>query len=162
VQKELEIKLSQTQIDLEHAIKAERESQNQWAAERETITKGWEEERANFKKEVDEQKAGLTEQHKEQMELLARKHKDDLNEQMMGFVSLQEGINKKMTAENDDLRQQIVIQTKQWDEERDELKRVVSGIQGVTQSLEAEKGRLEKLVQCCGEVTDVKSKGDAY
>jgi hypothetical protein len=162
LRKELEVKLSKAQEDLEHAIKTQRESRNQWDAERDAITTGWEEERAKFNREANEQREVLTKQHEDDMALLTRKHKDDLNEQMMGFVSLQEGINKKMTAENEDLRQQIEFQTKQWDEERDALKRMVSGIQDVAQNLEAEKGRLEKLVQCFGEVTDVKSKGDAY
>jgi hypothetical protein len=162
LRKEFEAKLSKTQEDLEQAIKTERENCDQWSAERDTITKTLKEERANRSKDVDDQRAALIKQHEDDMAALAKKHKDDLNEQMMGFVSLQEGINKKMTAENEDLRQQIEVQRKTWDEEREELKRMVAGIQDVAQSLEAEKGRLEKLVQCFGEVTDVKSKGDAY
>jgi hypothetical protein len=121
-----------------------------------------EEGRANFDKEVDQQRSIWVKEHEDDIALLARKHKDDLNEQMTGFVSLQEGINKKMTTENDELKQQIELQKKQWDEEREDLKRMVAEIQGVAQNLDAEKGRLEKLVQCFGEVTDVKSKGDAY
>jgi hypothetical protein len=116
-------------------MKTGSEVRNQSSAAYDNVVKGWEEERANFSKEIDEQRAALQKQNEDDMAVLVRKHKDDLNEQMMGFVSLQEGINKKMTTENEELRQQLEIQKKQWDEEKEELERKVSEIQGAAENL---------------------------
>ncbi|KAE9974399.1 hypothetical protein BLS_003138 [Venturia inaequalis] len=162
LRKDLEGKLNSTQANLEQVIKTEREGREQWGAERETLTKGWEQERDGREKEVEDQRQGLIKSHEEEMAALARKHKDDINEQTMGFVSLQEGINKKMTAENEGLREQIASLKKAWDQDKEKFDGVVGELSGVAETLDTEKGRLQKLVEGYGEITDVKSKGDAY
>jgi hypothetical protein len=173
LRKDLEGKLNNTQANLEQVIKTEREGREQWSAERETITKGWEQERetitkgweqerAHLDKEVEEQRQALIKQHEEEMVGLARKHKDDINEQTLGFVSLQEGINKKMTAENDGLQEEIKSLRRDWDQDKEKFEGVVKELSGVAQALDSEKGRLQKLVEGFGEITDLKSKGDAY
>lgn len=162
LRKDLEGKLNSTQANFEQVIKTEREGREQWGAERETLTKGWEEERDCRKKEVEEQRQSLIKSHEDEMAVLARKHKDDINEQTMGFVSLQEGINKKMTAENESLREQLESLKKAWDQDKEKFDGVVTELSGVAESLDSEKGRLQKLVEGYSEITDVKSKGDAY
>ncbi|QDS68261.1 hypothetical protein FKW77_010625 [Venturia effusa] len=162
LRKDLEGKLNSTQANLEQVIKTEREGREQWGAEREALTKGWEQEREERDKKVEEQRQGLIRTHEEEMAALARKHKDDINEQTMGFVSLQEGINKKMTAENEGLREQLASLKKAWDQDKERFDDVVRDLSGVAQALDSEKGRLQKLVEGYGDITDVKSKGDAY
>lgn len=162
LRKDLEGKLNNTQANLEQVIKTEREGREQWGAERETLTKGWEQERESREEEVEDQRQGLVTSHDEEIAALDRKHKDDINEQTMGFVSLQEGINKKMTAENEGLREQLETLKKAWDQDKDRFDGVVREMSGVAEALDSEKGRLQKLVEGYGEITDVKSKGDAY
>lgn len=162
LRKDLEGKLNSTQANLEQVIKTEREGREQWSGEREMLTKGWGQERESRDKEVEEQRQALIKQHEEEMASLARKHKDDINEQTMGFVSLQEGINRKMTAENEGLREGLKSLKKAWDQDREKFEDVVKELSGVAHALDSEKGRLQKLVESFGEITDVKSKGDAY
>ncbi|TID17363.1 rna polymerase rpb1 c-terminal repeat domain-containing protein [Venturia nashicola] len=162
MRKDLEGKLNSTQANLEQVIKTEREGREQWGAERETITRGWEQERDSREREVEDQRQGLIKSHEEEIAVLVRKHRDDINEQTMGFVSLQEGINKKMTAENEGLREQLESLKKAWDQDKEKFEGIVRELSGVAEALDSEKGRLQKLVEGYGEITDVKSKGDAY
>lgn len=162
LRKDLESKLNSTQANLEQVIKTEREGREQWSAEREAITKGWEQERAAADKATEDQRQVAVKQHEEEMANLARKHKDDINEQTLGFVSLQEGINKKMTAENEGLREEVEALKKAWNQDKVKFEGIVKELSGVAQALDTEKGRLQKLVEGFGEITDLKSKGDAY
>jgi hypothetical protein len=162
MRKDFEAKLSKTQEDLEDSIKTERENREQWIAEREMLAKGWDEERANLKKEIEDQQQTLSKQHEVDMAAQTTKSKEEIHDLLMSFAKIQEGLNKDYTIEIDNLKQELARQKDAWDKEREELRSMVAGVNVAAKSLEAEKGRLQKLVDSFGEVADIKSKGDAY
>ncbi|KAF2432961.1 hypothetical protein EJ08DRAFT_694997 [Tothia fuscella] len=162
MRKDLESKLSKTQEGLEAAIKSEREALEQWSVERETLTKSLEEERANFNNGVDAQRASLIKEHNEEKAALEQMHKDGYHDLMMSFAHLQTGMNKEYTVQIDELTQKLAKQNEEWEKEREELKGMITGVKTVSDGLEAEKGRLQKLVEGFGEVADFKGKGDAF
>lgn len=162
MRQDFETKLNKTQGTLESSIKAERENREQWSAEREALTKSWEEERANFTEKLDEQRQALVKRHEDDVAIRMSKNKEEIHDLLMSFAKIQEGLNKDYTIEIDNLKQELTKQKEAWDKERVDLRSMVAGVNVAASSLQAEKGRLQKLIESFGEVTDIKSKGDAY
>ncbi|KAF2270656.1 hypothetical protein CC78DRAFT_138211 [Lojkania enalia] len=154
VRKELETKLSTAQKDREEALKHERESREVWEAERETLIKAYDEDRKDLQKGWDEQR-GL-------MEAQYKKNKDESDK---AWIELHAEANKRaeeekakveiLTKERDDLQKRLDDLKAEHQKDRETIRVVAS-------NLENEKARLEKLMECYGDMPDIKSKGDTY
>jgi serine/arginine repetitive matrix protein 2 len=150
---ELEHQLGTAQKDLEEAITRERESQNVWLAERETlieaqqdyhsVQRGWEEQRglleAQYKEARDESDKTWTELHAE-VTRMAEEEKARAD---------------RLMQEKDEL----LMKYNQLKAESQKEKEI---IKSVASNLESEKSRLEKMMECYGDIAEIKSKGDTY
>jgi chromosome segregation ATPase len=132
------------------------------ASEKDANANGWEGKKSDLIAELDEQKQAMIASHNEEIVDLKKAHKDDLNDQTIAFVSLQESLNLKMTAENQNLLEEIANLRKAWDEDKAKFEKMIEDLKGVAQGMEEEKGRLQKIVEQFAEETDVKSKGDLH
>ncbi|KAI9831906.1 MAG: hypothetical protein M1819_004628 [Sarea resinae] len=148
---ELESKLNGTQKDLEEALKKERESREGWSKEREELVRGWEEERTAMGSGWEEQRAVLTEHHE--------KEKED---QLKTWTDLQAEMTKKAEQERSTWEDEKAALQKGWDDEKAKFEKAYGELKSMTEHMGAEKDRLQKMVEAFGEVTDLKSKGDAY
>ncbi|KAF2186841.1 hypothetical protein K469DRAFT_629525 [Zopfia rhizophila CBS 207.26] len=154
VRKELETKLSTAQKDREEALKQERESREVWESERETLIKAHQEDRDSLQRGWDEQR-----------ELMETQYKKIKEESDKAWIELHAEANKKaeeekakveqLTKEKDELQ-------RKFDDLKTEHEKEKEVIKSVAGNLEIEKARLEKLVECYGDVTEIKSKGDTY
>ncbi|KAI9819498.1 MAG: hypothetical protein M1827_006946 [Pycnora praestabilis] len=151
VRRELEATLNQRQRHLEDALKKERESRESWAKERNDLIKGWDEERAGLGHGWEQQREVLLNQHKKEKDSLRR----SLLETYTGLS--QDAKNERQTIENE----KIALQ-KGWDEDKFKFERVVKELQSVADVLSLEKTKLQRMVECFGTVTDLKSKGDTF
>ncbi|KAF2707487.1 hypothetical protein K504DRAFT_503726 [Pleomassaria siparia CBS 279.74] len=154
VRKELETKLSTAQKDREEALIHERESREIWEAERETLGRAYEEDRQSLQRGWDEQRELLEEQH--------RKSKEDSDK---SWIELHADANRK--AEEEKLRADRLTKEKDelqrsFNDLRAESQREKEIIRSVAGNLESEKARLEKLMECYGDIAEIKSKGDTY
>ncbi|KAF2634681.1 hypothetical protein P280DRAFT_233791 [Massarina eburnea CBS 473.64] len=140
VRKELESKLGSAQLDREQALKREREGMEAWAKER----------------------GNLVQSHREDIQSLRMSIK---NEADKSWIDLHAEANRKaeernalaeqLMKEKDGLQKQYNALKAESGKERDIIKSVVG-------NLESEKARLEKLMECYGDIAEIKSKGDTY
>ncbi|KAJ9669207.1 hypothetical protein H2201_000558 [Coniosporium apollinis] len=148
---EFEAKLDTIQHELEDATKREKESREAWMKEKGDLTRAWDEERTRATRDMEEQRQFLTAE-KEQ----------EKNDVQRFWLELQADLTNKREAEKEGLTKEIATLREGWDKDRETFDRVVSELRSVTENLGVEKGRLQKMVDCFGEVMDLKSKGDAY
>ncbi|KAJ9648319.1 hypothetical protein H2199_001173 [Coniosporium tulheliwenetii] len=148
---EFEAKLDTIQHELEDATKREKESREAWMKEKGDLTRAWDEERTRATRDMEEQRQCLTAE-KEQ----------EKNDVQRFWLELQADLTNKREAEKEGLTKEIATLREGWDKDRETFDRVVSELRSVTENLGVEKGRLQKMVDCFGEVMDLKSKGDAY
>ena len=151
IRRDLENRLSAKLKDLETARNQERESREAWAREREALVKGWDEERAGMGKGWEEQRQVLIKQHAKEMEDAQKKWKQ-----------LQEDSTKQASVEKLALAKENEMLRKGWDADKDKFNRIVVDLKVVTDNLDNEKKRLQKMVETFGEATDLRSKGDTY
>ncbi|KAF2400497.1 hypothetical protein EJ06DRAFT_432786 [Trichodelitschia bisporula] len=148
---------------LERLKEEEKEAlRSQHAQEKTTMTEEFETTKAQIIKDAEDAKVALLQSHSEEVESLKEKHKASLNEQTMGFMHLQEALNKRMTEDNDKLREEMEKNRKDWEMDKANFEQIVGEMKKVAENLDTEKGRLQKLADCFREVTDVKSKEDSY
>lgn len=151
---ELEIKLGAAQRDREDALKQERESREFWFAERETLTKAHQEDHEGLKRGWIEQRDLLEAQHKKMRE-----------ESDKAWIELHADATRKAEEERaraDQLTQEKEELLKQFNALKAESSKEKDIIKSVATNLESEKARLEKLMECYGDIAEIKSKGDTY
>jgi len=148
---EFEAKLDTIQHELEAAAQREQDSREAWMTEKDDLTRAWDEERTRASRDMEEQRQCLT----------AEKEQEKSDVQRF-WLELQADLTNKWEAEKDGLTKEIATLKKGWDEDRETFDRAVGELRSVTENLGVEKGRLQKMVDCFGEVMDIKSKGDAY
>ncbi|KAH7123822.1 hypothetical protein B0J11DRAFT_322703 [Dendryphion nanum] len=154
VRKELESKLTTAQIDREEALKHERESREVWEAERETLTKSHQEDQESLQRSWDEQR-----------EVMETKHKKIKDESDKAWIELHADANRKAEEEKakvEKLTKELEELQKKFDELKAENEKEKSIIRSVAGNLESERSRLEKLMECYGDIAEIKSKGDTY
>ncbi|PSN63099.1 hypothetical protein BS50DRAFT_591302 [Corynespora cassiicola Philippines] len=154
VRKEIEGKLSTAQKDREEALRRERESRELWEEEREALSRAHQEDCDNLQKGYEEQREYLESQFRKQKE-----------ESDKAWIELHTEASKKaeeekeradqLTKEKDDL-------SVKYSELREENEKEKQVIKSVASNLESEKARLEKLMECYGDIAEIKSKGDTY
>lgn len=154
VRLELETKLSTAQKDREEAIKYERESRELWFTEREILTKAHHEDRDNLHKGWSEQR-----------DLLETQHKKDRDDSDKAWVELHAEAAKR--ADEEKARAVVLAKEKEdlmkrFNELKVESQKEKQIIKSVALNIESEKSRLEKLMECYGDIAEIKGKGDAY
>lgn len=150
VRKEIETKLTGVQNRLDEALKTEREGREAWEIERENLVKGHQEERDGLRKGWDEQRELMLSEHKSTTDGWSEKHA-----QATTLADEQRKRADQFEKEKDDLQ-------RRWEEEKRDRESAYNELKTVAENLGTEKGKLEKLIQAFGDVTDIKSKGDAY
>lgn len=161
IKSELETRAEAAEQALATVTKENEQLKAELASEKNSNADGLETKRAELMTELETLKLAMTKAQEEEIARLKQEHKDDLNDQTRAFVGLQENLNKKLTVDNSNLLEEITIMRKAWDEDKMRLEKMVDDLKGVAQGMEAEKGRLEKIVEKFSDETDVKSKGDA-
>lgn len=151
IRRDLEGRLSSRLKDLEVARDQERESREAWAREREALVKSWDEERAGMGKGWEEQRQVLIRQHMNELEDMRQKLKQSHNESTKEAAAARLALEK----ENETLR-------KGWHADKEKFNKIIGELKAVTDSLDTEKCRLQKMVETFGEATDLRSKGDTY
>ena len=151
VRRDLEGRLSSRLKDLEVARDQERESREAWAREREALVRSWDEERVGMGKGWEEQRQVLMRQHAHEMEDMQKKVKQ-----------LQDDSTKEATAARVALEKENEMLRKGWNADKEKFTKIVGDLKAVTDSLDTEKCRLQKMVETFGEATDLRSKGDTY
>ncbi|KAI8940088.1 hypothetical protein NX059_003806 [Plenodomus lindquistii] len=154
VRAELEHKLGAAQIDREEALKYERESREVWFAERENLTKAHLEDRDS-----------LQQAWQEQRDLLEFQYQKAKDESDRAWTALHAGAARKaeeeraradqLARENEELMMRFAALKEESQKEKDVIK-------SVAMNIESEKSRLEKLMECYGDIAEIKSKGDNY
>ena len=151
IRRDLEGRLSSRLKDLEVARDQERESREAWAREREALVRSWDEERAGMGKGWEEQRQVLIRQHGQEMEDMKKK-----------LTQLQNESTKEATAARLALENENAVLRKDWNADKEKFTKIVGDLNVVTDSLDTEKRRLQKMVEAFGEATDLRSKGDTY
>ncbi|CAO2656774.1 Nn.00g055770.m01.CDS01 [Neocucurbitaria sp. VM-36] len=154
VRNELETKLGSAQKDREEALKHERESREFWVAERETLLKAHQEDRDSLQKGWDEQR-----------DLLEAQYKKTKDESDKAWIDLHADASRRADEEKakvEQLTQEKEELIKKYDELKAESQKEKEVIKSVATNLESEKARLEKLMDCYGDIAEIKSKGDTY
>jgi serine/arginine repetitive matrix protein 2 len=147
VRDELETQLGAAQKDREEALIHERESREAWLAEREALMRAHQDDRENIRRGLDEQyQRGKDELDKAWVEL----HAD-----ASARAEEERARVDQLIKEKDDLQ-------KRYNALRAESEQEKSIIKSVANNLESEKSRLEKLMECYGDIAEIKSKGDTY
>lgn len=123
---------SELRAQLEDALQRERENQQAWAAEREALIK----ERDHFQKSWEEQREFSDAD-------LSRKAEEE-------------------AARADQLEQEKDELLERYDQLKAESQREKEIIKSVASNFESEKFRLEKMMECYGDIAEIKSKGDSY
>lgn len=154
VRSELETKLGTAQKDREEAIKYERESREVWFSEREILTKAHQEDRE-----------GLQKSWQEQRDLMEAQHQKARDESDKAWLTLHADAARRAEEEKgraDQLakeREELLLQFNALKAESQKEKEI---IKSVASNIESEKSRLEKLMECYGDIAEIKSKGDTY
>jgi len=143
VRNELETKLSAAQLDREDALKQERESREVWLAEREALIKSHQDER-------------------DLLEAQHRKSKEDSEQTWIDFHAETSRKADEETSRADQLMREKDELQKKYNAQRAESEQEKAIIKSVATNLESEKSRLEKLMECYGDIAEIKSKGDTY
>jgi hypothetical protein len=152
--KELETKLSIAQRDCEDSLNHERESRAVWEAERETLAKTYDEERESLQRSWGEQREHLEGQY--------RKNKEESDKV---WVELHADANRKAEEEKakvERLMKEKDLLQQEYNVLKAESRREKEVIKSVAGNLETERARLEKLMECYGDIAEIKSKGDTY
>jgi len=154
VRNELEVKLATAQKDHEEALKHERQSREVWLAEREALIKSHQDDRDSLRKGWEEQR--------DLMDAQFKKSKDESDK---AWIELHADTSKK--ADDEKARADILAREKEellkkYNELRADTEKEKGVIRSVAANLESEKSRLEKLMECYGDIAEIKSKGDTY
>lgn len=154
VRNELESKLASVQKDHEEALKRERQSREVWLEEREALIKAHQDDRDSLRKSWDEQR-----------DLLETQYKKSKDESDKAWIELHADTSKRadeekaradaLAKEKDDLLKKLNEMKAEGDKEK-------GVIRSVAANLESEKNRLVKLMECYGDIAEIKSKGDTY
>ncbi|KAF3001452.1 hypothetical protein E8E13_008158 [Curvularia kusanoi] len=137
---ELETKLSAAQRDHE-------EAREHWLAEREALIRSHQE-------HSDSLQAGWSEER----EALDARYQEAKEESDRAWAELHSEANRRadeLTRERDDL-------LRKYEELKAESQKEKEIIKSVATNLESEKARLEKMMECYGDIAEIKSKGDTY
>ena len=129
---ELESKLRSLEQSLDAAVEREKE----WAVEREKMIADWQNEREKLYKEKESAEAA--------------------------FAAMQADLSKKAEDERFTLQKKGEELRKAWAADRDMFDRSFKEMQAMAESRERERGELQKMIDCFGEITDSKTKGDAF
>jgi serine/arginine repetitive matrix protein 2 len=154
VRNELETKLGAAQIDREEALKHERESREVWLVEREALIKSHQDERESIRRGWDEQR-----------DLLEAQYKKTKDESDKAWFDLHADASRKAEEERARVEQALEEQEelqKKYSVLRAQSEQEKTIIKSVATNLESEKSRLEKLMECYGDIAEIKSKGDTY
>lgn len=154
VRAELENKLGAAQMDREEAIKHERESREVWLAERENLTRAHLEDRDSLEKAWQEQR-----------DLLELQHQKAKDESDRAWAALHTDVAKKADEERaraDQLAKDNEALVARLNSLQEETQKEKDVIRSVALNIESEKSRLEKLMECYGDIAEIKSKGDTY
>lgn len=137
---ELETKLDDAERDHEEARQA-------WLAEREDLIRSHQE-------HSDRLQAGWSEER----EALDAQYQQAKEESDRAWTELHNDANRRaeeLAHERDDL-------LRKYDELKAESQKEKEIIKSVATNLESEKARLEKMMECYGDIAEIKSKGDTY
>jgi hypothetical protein len=137
---ELETKLSDAQKEHE-------EARENWLAEREALIRSHQE-------HSDSLQSGWSEER----EALDAKYQEAREESDRAWTELHSEANRRaeeLAREKDDL-------LRKYDELKAESQKEKEIIKSVAANLESEKSRLEKMMECYGDIAEIKSKGDTY
>jgi serine/arginine repetitive matrix protein 2 len=151
---ELETKLGTAQQDREEALRHERESREIWLAEREALIKSHHDDRESIRKGWDEQR-----------DLLEAHYKKSKDESDRAWIDLHADASQKANDEKarvDELIKEKEELQKKYNALKAESEKEKAIIKSVASNLESEKSRLEKLMECYGDIAEIKSKGDTY
>lgn len=154
VRNELETKLGAAQIDREEALKQQRESRELWLAEREALMRAHQDDRESIRKGWDEQR-----------DLLEAQHRKSRDESDKAWIELHADATKKADEQKTIIDQLIKEKEdlyKRHNALKAESEQEKAIIKSVATNLESEKSRLEKLMECYGDIAEIKSKGDTY
>ena len=153
--------------------------------EQDSLHKGWDEQRklmlSQHKSTTDDLHQNWGEKHAQATALAEeeRKRADQLEKEKDDFQRRWEEERKRVDQfekEKDDLQRRWDEERKRadqfeeekhdlqrcWEEEKQDRERAFNELKTAAEDLGTEKGKLEKLIQAFGDVTDIKSKGDAY
>jgi hypothetical protein len=137
---ELETKLSAAQRDHE-------EARENWLAEREALIRSHQEHSDSLQSGWSEEREALDAQYQQAKE-----------ESDRAWAELHSEANRRaeeLAREKDDL-------LRKYEELKAESQREKEIIKSVATNLESEKARLEKMMECYGDIAEIKSKGDTY
>jgi serine/arginine repetitive matrix protein 2 len=151
---ELEAELHIAQKDREEALIQERESREVWLAEREALIKAHQDDRESIQRSWEEQR-DLLEAH-------YRKSKDESDKAWIELHADSSTRAEEERARVDQLIKEKEELQKRYNALRAESEQEKSIIKSVASNLESEKSRLEKLMECYGDIAEIKSKGDTY
>jgi len=154
VRKELEIKLSTAQKYREDSLIHEQKSQAVWEAERETLVKTYDEARESLQRGWDEQR-----------ELLEGQYRKTKEESEKTWVELHADATRKAEEEKakvEQLMKEKDLLQREYNALKAESRKEKEVIKSVAGNLETERARLEKLMECYGDIAEIKSKGDTY
>lgn len=129
-------------------------AQKDWLEEREDRIKAQQDERESHRRALDEQRDLLESQY--------RKSKDESDR---AWIELHADASRKADEEKARADQMIKEKEellKKYNALRAESEKEKGIIKSVATNLEAEKARLEKLMECYGDIAEIKSKGDTY
>ncbi|KAH7086885.1 hypothetical protein FB567DRAFT_53927 [Paraphoma chrysanthemicola] len=129
-------------------------AQKDWLEEREDRIKAQQDERESHRRALDEQRDLLEAQY--------RKSKDESDR---AWIELHADASSKADEEKaraDQLVKEKEDLLKKHNALRAESEKEKGIIKSVATNLEAEKARLEKLMECYGDIAEIKSKGDTY
>jgi hypothetical protein len=143
VRAEFEIKLRAARWDREEALRQEQESRDLWFAERDHLQRSWDQQR----------------------NLLEAQHMEAKEESDKAWLDLQADANRQVEehkARADELLREREQLLKQYDALKVESQKEKEIIKSVATNLDSEKARLEKMMECYGDIAEIKSKGDTY
>lgn len=151
---EFEAKLEAAQRDRDEALQHERESREIWQAERDALLRSHEDDREGSRKSWDEQR-----------DLLEAQHQKSRDESDKAWIELHADAAQKVQEEKarvDELVKEKEELQRKFNALRAESEQEKAIIKSVASNLESEKSRLEKLMECYGDIAEIKSKGDTY
>lgn len=137
------------------AWKKERDAWNRerdaWNKERKALTHSWSEERALLGKDSGEQRT-----------ILGAQHQNEKDEMLRKWQASQSRANKLAEENTLKLQKEIEKVRAGWDADKARFSKAIGELNRATLKLNDENGKLQKLAEAFGEVTDLKSREDPF
>ena len=121
----------------------------------------WQMERTSLLNEWQAKRDALSNEWTDKCKALAEEHTRD-QERLQGIMGKLEIDLRNARSETETTLKTKEDLTQRWSSEKLRLESGITELRSIAETLGKEKGKLQRMVEAFGEVTDIKSKGDAF